>query len=200
MASSPQRKSRSDGERTRAVILDQAARLATVEGLSGLSLSRLAEAVGISKSGLFAHFGSKEELQLATIESADAVFERAVLARVRGTTGMVRVRGLVDAYLDYVYAETFPGGCFFAAALVELSMQPGDVRDALLAFMQRWLGELEAAVREAQEEGAIAADEDPRQLAFELEAAFFLANAQFTVQRNKEPIERARRMISKRLA
>src|SRR3954453_13068595 len=91
------RKLRSDGERSRTAILDEAARLATVEGISGLSLSRLADAVGMSKSGLFAHFGSKEELQLATVETANDIFEERVLtpaASVNG--GLPRLRALLD--------------------------------------------------------------------------------------------------------
>src|SRR3954465_12130294 len=94
------RKLRSDGERSRTAILDEAARLATVEGISGLSMSRLADAVGMSKSGLFAHFGSKEELQLATIETANGVFETEVLEPAEGATGgLDRLRLLTDGYL-----------------------------------------------------------------------------------------------------
>src|SRR5689334_4465012 len=137
---------RSDGERTRAAILDEAARLATVEGISGLSLSRLADAVGMSKSGLFAHFGSKEELQLETIEAADAIFIQLVIEPAsRAATGIERLRGLLDGYLHYVADETFPGGCFFASTLAEVDMQPGPVRDRLVAFLTDWLGRLEAA-------------------------------------------------------
>src|SRR5581483_1410811 len=102
---------------------------------------------------------------------------------------------LVEAFFRYVVADVFPGGCFFASALTELSMQPGPVRDRLVAFLERWLGELEAAVREAQAEGTIDPAEDPAQLAFEIEAALFFANAGFVVARTPEAIERARRTI-----
>src|SRR4051794_7104665 len=195
-----QRRRRSDGERSRSAILDEAARLATVEGISGLSLSRLAGAVGMSKSGLFAHFGSKEELQLATIETADAIFEERVLtpaASVNG--GLPRLRALLDGYLDYVEAGTFPGGCFFATVLVEVSMQPGVVRDRLLAFLEDWLGRLETAIREAQKEGDLDRAENPTQLAFELESSLLLANTQFAVMQDHEPIKRGRRAIERRL-
>jgi AcrR family transcriptional regulator len=196
----PARRPRSDGERSRAAILDEAARLATVEGIGGLSLSRLADAVGMSKSGLFAHFGSKEELQLATIGTANAIFDEQVLdPAARTSTGLERLRALPDAYLNYVEAGTFPGGCFFASVLVEVSMQPGAVRDRLLAFLKDWLGRLEAAARDAQREGDIDRAEDPAQLAFDLESALLLANTQFTVARSSEPIERARRAIARRL-
>src|SRR4051812_49653063 len=121
----PARRRRSDGERSRAAILREAARLATVDGLDGLSLARLADAVGMSKSGLFAHFKSKEELQLATIEVANSLFEEQVLEPASSaSTGLERLRLLTDSYLRYVEAETFPGGCFFASVLAEVEMQP----------------------------------------------------------------------------
>jgi AcrR family transcriptional regulator len=200
VASTKQRRQRSDGERSRSAILDEAARLATVEGIGGLSLSRLADSVGMSKSGLFAHFGSKEELQLATIETADAIFDAQVLEPASTATGgLERLRMLTDGYLRYVQGGTFPGGCFFATVLVEVSMQPGAVRDRLLAFLENWMGRLEAAVRDAQSEGDIDRAEDAGQLAFELESSLFLANTQWSVAQSAEPIKRARRAIKRRL-
>jgi AcrR family transcriptional regulator len=196
----PARRHRSDGERSRAAILNEAARLATVEGISGLSLGRLADAVGMSKSGLFAHFGSKEELQLATIETANSIFEQQVLdPAAKAESGLARLRALTDAYLRYVESGTFPGGCFFATVTVEVSMQPGAVRDRMLRFLEDWLGRLEQAARDGQREGAIAASEDPVQLAFDLEASLFLANTQFSVTQSHEPVKRARRAIKRRL-
>src|SRR5436190_14527635 len=111
----PGRKRRSDGERSRDAILREAAQLATVEGIDGLSISRLAEAVGMSKSGLFAHFGSKEQLQLATIETAGALFAEQVIAPAAAApTALARLRQLAENYL--LHAEgAYPGGCFFAA-------------------------------------------------------------------------------------
>jgi AcrR family transcriptional regulator len=195
------RKRRSDGERSRSAILDEAARLATVEGLSGVSIARLANAVGMSKSGLFAHFGSKEELQLATVETADALFTAQVIEPASDApTAIEQLRRLVDGYLRYVEAETFPGGCFFASALAEVDMQPGPVRDRLVKFLNDWLARLETAIRDAQTEGAIDATEDAGQLAFEIEAALFLANAQYVVVRTPQPIERARNAITRRVS
>jgi AcrR family transcriptional regulator len=200
VASTKARRQRSDGERSRSAILDEAARLATVEGIGGLSLSRLADSVGMSKSGLFAHFGSKEELQLATVETANAIFDAQVLEPAASATGgLERLRLLTDGYLRYVEGGAFPGGCFFATVLVEVSMQPGAVRDRLLAFLEDWLGRLETAIRDAQREGDIDKAEDAGQLAFELEAALLLANTQFVVVQNAEPIKRARRTIKRRL-
>jgi AcrR family transcriptional regulator len=195
----PARKRRSDGERSRAAILDEAARLATVEGISGLSLGRLADAVGMSKSGLFAHFGSKEELQLATVENANSIFDQQVIEPSSGAkSGFERLRDLLSGYLRYVEAGTFPGGCFFASTLFEMSMQPGPVRDRIFAFLDDWMGRLEGAIKEAQREGTIRKDEDAGQLAFELESSLLLANTQF-VAHDSEPIKRAQRAIDRRL-
>jgi AcrR family transcriptional regulator len=192
---------RSDGDRTRSAILDAAARLATTEGIGGLSMSRLADAVGMSKSGLFAHFGSKEELQLATIEKADSVFSAHVIEpALAAGRGLGQLRTLVSSYLAYLEADIYPGGCFFASVLAEVDTQPGAVRDRLVRFLADWLGRLETAVRDAQADGAIDPAEDPAQISFEIEAALLLANAQYIVSRTPEPIERARRAIDRRLA
>src|SRR6478672_5669555 len=124
---------RSDGERSRATILREAARLATVEGIGGLSIGRLADAVGMSKSGLFAHFGSKEELQLATVDLAGELFTEHVLsAGDDAHSARERLSALTEGYLRYVSEETFPGGCFFASVLSEVDMRPGPVRDAMI--------------------------------------------------------------------
>jgi AcrR family transcriptional regulator len=195
------RRQRSDGARSRTAILDEAARLATVEGIEGLSISRLADAVGMSKSGLYAHFGSKEELQLATIDTATRIFDAEVADRAAGAaTGIDRLRALLDGYLRYLEVDTFPGGCFFASVLAEVDTRPGPVRDRLVAFLGDWVGQLEAAVRDAQADGAIPGAEDAGQLAFELEAFLLLANAQHVATGTAEPIDRARHAIEQRLA
>src|SRR3954469_2108676 len=109
------RKRRSDGERSRAAILDEAARLATVEGIGGLSIARLADAVGMSKSGLYAHFKSKEELQLAIVDTASTLFsEQVTEPAAEADTALDRLRILVARYLGYIEIDNFPGGCFFA--------------------------------------------------------------------------------------
>jgi AcrR family transcriptional regulator len=196
-----ERRRRSDGEHSRALILDAAARLATVEGIEGLSIGRLADEVGMSKSGLFAHFGSKEELQLATVLAAEDVFTAQVTAPAAdAATARERLDLLLDNYLRYLAEDTFPGGCFFASVLAEVDMRPGPVRDRLIAFLGDWLGQLDRAVRDAQAEGAIDAAEDPEQLVFEIEALLLYANAQHVVSRSAEPIDRARRAVDRRLA
>jgi AcrR family transcriptional regulator len=195
------RKPRSDGQRSRTAILEQAARLATIEGIGGLSIGRLAEAVGMSKSGLFAHFGSKEELQLATVDLAGELFTEHVLSAADSARGArERLSDLVEGYLRYVGEETFPGGCFFASVLAEVDMRPGPVRDAMIEALQGWLGLLESTIREAQADGTIAADVDAAQLAFELEALLYFSNQQYVVLRSSEPIERARTALQTRIA
>jgi AcrR family transcriptional regulator len=191
---------RAAGERSRQAILREAAQLATVEGIEGLSIGRLADAVGMSKSGLYAHFGSKEELQLATIATALEIFEAHVVApAASAASGLERLRLLTDGYLRYIETDVFAGGCFFASVLAETDTRPGPVRDRLFAFLTGWLGRLDAAIREAQAEGSLDPDEDPADLTFELEAAIFLANAQFVVVHTPEPVDRARRVIDRRL-
>jgi len=194
------RRPRADGARSRETILRAAAGLATVEGLDGLSIGHLAEHIGMSKSGLYAHFGSKEELQLATIEAANRLFDKYVVEpAAAAATGIEGLQALTENYLRYVEGRIFAGGCFFASLVAEMDTQQGPVRDRALAFMDDWMRRLEAAVRTAQAEGAIAASEDPGQLAFELEAIVFLANAQFVLAQGSEPIDRARRALERRL-
>jgi AcrR family transcriptional regulator len=191
---------RAAGERSRQAILSEAAQLATVEGIEGLSIGRLAQAVGMSKSGLYAHFGSKEELQLATIAAATDIFETHVVGPAAAApSGIERIRLLTDGYLRYIETDVFAGGCFFASVLAETDTRPGPVRDRLVAFLVDWRGRLGAAILEAQAEGSLDPDEDPADLTFELQAALFLANTQFVVMRSPEPIARARRMINRRL-
>jgi AcrR family transcriptional regulator len=169
--STKERKKRSDGERSRNAILREAAQLATVEGLAGLSIARLADAVGMSKSGLFAHFGSKEELQLATIDMASEIFKQEVLDPAEAAqTGLERLRMLSERFICHVEEGVFPGGCFFASVLAEMDTHPGPVRDRALQTVVDWTGRLVDAVKEAQAEGALDRDEDPEQLAFEIDA------------------------------
>ena len=194
------RRRRSDGERSRNAILREAGQLATVEGITGLSISRLAEAVGMSKSGLFAHFGSKQELQIATIEAAREVFTDQVIdPALAARTGLERVRQLVENFLRYVEGGLYPGGCFFASVAAEMAMRPGPVRDGAVQVLDEYARQLETAVRQAQAEGAIDPAEDAEQLAFELDAYLSLANAQFALSQESAPIDRARSAVEDRI-
>jgi AcrR family transcriptional regulator len=195
------RKPRSDGERSRAAILREAARLATVEGLDGLSLARLADKVGMSKSGLFAHFGSKEELQLATIDAASAIFEELVIEPAgEVTAGVPRLRAYIKGFLDHVEEGVFPGGCFFISAVSELDTHPGPVRDGAMAFSWRWLQLLAEQVAAGQAAGELDPAADPAQIAFELHAFMVLGNMQFVASGQPAVLDFVRRAVDTRLA
>ena len=154
----------------------------------------------MSKSGLFAHFGSKEELQLATIETANALFARQVLEpALAAPTPLERLRGLAENYLRHVEGA-YPGGCFFASLAAEMDTHPGPVRDQAVQFLADWLGLIESTVREAQAEGTLDPSEDAAQLTFELEAFFLLGNADFVISHDRTGLDRARRAIERRLA
>ena len=196
----PPRRRRSDGERSRAAILRQAARLATVDGLDGLSLGHLADAVGMSKSGLFAHFGSKEELQLATVEAASAIFEEQVIGPAGETAaGVPRLRAYIERFLDHVEDGVFPGGCFFVSAVSELDTHPGPVRDGAMAFSRRWLALLAEEVAAGQAAGELDPAADPPQIAFELNAFMSLGNMQFVASGDPTALDRVRRAVDARL-
>ena len=199
-AARPSRRRRSDGERSRAAILREAARLATVDGLDGLSLARLADAVGMSKSGLFAHFGSKEELQLATVDAASAIFEQLVIEPAsQAAAGVPRLRVYIERFLDHVEEGVFPGGCFFVSAVSELDTHPGPVRDGAMAFSQRWLALLAEEVAAAQADGELDPAADPPQIAFELNAFMVLGNMQFVASDDPAVLDRVRRAVDTRL-
>jgi len=195
------RKRRSDGEASRKAILQEAARLATVEGINGLSIGRLAEAVGMSKSGLFAHFGSKEELQLATIETAHALFHELVIEpALVATTALGRLRMLIELFLRHVENKVYPGGCFYVSVGAELGAQTGPVRDEALALSAEWMRLVVDTIQEAQAEGHIEAAEDAEQLAFDLTGYLLLGNTQFVATQDPATIDRARHAVEHRLA
>jgi AcrR family transcriptional regulator len=188
------------GERTRQGILETAAKLATEEGLGSLSIGRLAEATEMSKSGLFAHFGSKEELQVATVDYAASVVVAKVIAPAReAPRGLARVWALCDHKLDYVERQVFPGGCFFAATSVEFNNRPGPVRDRIEEMVRSWRSYLEHAVEQAQEAGELETSVSAREIAFQIDAFAETANSQYQLLRDPEVFADARRAIKDRL-
>ena len=194
------RRLRSDGERSRRAILLAAAELATVEGLDGLSIGTLAKAIGMSKSGLYAHFGSKTELQLAAVETAGGIFmEEVVHPGLAEPEGVARLQGICEAFLGHVERRVFPGGCFFASAASELGTRPGPVKERVAAFQLEWMRTLERLVGEAQERGELDGEADTAQLAFELNALLLGANASFVLHGDPGALERARLGIGGRL-
>jgi AcrR family transcriptional regulator len=188
------------GQRTRNSILEVAAALATEEGLDPLSIGRLAEAMGMSKSGLFAHFGSKEELQLATVEHAAALFVAEVIDPARSAPkGLARIWALCDHMIGYLERQVFPGGCFFAATSFEFNNRPGPVRDRIESMIRSWLSYLEHAVEQAQESGELDPKVSAREIAFQLDAFAQASNAQYQLFRDPQVFDDARRAIQERL-
>ena len=188
------------GERTRHSILTRAAELATQEGLEPLSIGRLAEATGMSKSGLFAHFGSKEELQLATVDHAAALFREEVIAPAReAPKGVARVWALCDHMVDYAERQVFPGGCFFACTSAEFNNRPGPVRDRIVEMVGTWLSYLEHAVEQAQQAGELDQSLSAREIAFQLDSFAQAANAQYQMFRDERVFDEARRAVRERL-
>ena len=188
------------GQRTRNSILEVAAALATEEGLDPLSIGRLADAMGMSKSGLFAHFGSKEELQLATVEHAAALFVAEVIDPARSAPkGLARTWALCDHMIGYSERQVFPGGCFFAATSFEFNHRPGPVRDRIESMIRSWLSYLEHAVEQAQEAGELDPAANAREVSFQLDAFAQASNAQYQLFRDPQVFDDARRAIQERL-
>jgi AcrR family transcriptional regulator len=157
--------------RTRETILRTAVGVASVRGLEGLSIGSLADELGMSKSGLFAHFGSKEDLQLAAIEMARQIFiDEVFRPALESERGLLRLWKLCDSWLSHTQRKVFPGGCFFTGAAFEYDSRSGPIRDRIAAVMQEWLGALTRAVEEAQAAGDLDAKVDARQLAFEIQS------------------------------
>jgi AcrR family transcriptional regulator len=181
------------GAGTRAAILEHAIDLASVEGLEGLTIGRLASELEMSKSGLFAHFGSKQELQLATVDAAARRFQAAVIEPALGSAdGAPRLRALADSYLAHLDSGAYSGGCFWAATSAEYDDRPGPVRDAIAAGLDGWLGELE---RQAQ----IAGSAEPSRFAFELYAVVMGANSRFRLSGDRISFDYARDVIERLL-
>ena len=180
------------GSDTRAAILDRAVDLASVEGLEGLTIGRLAAELRMSKSGLFAHFGSKQELQLATVAAATERFRIAVIdPALELPDGAPRLQAMAERYLDQL--QDYSGGCFFAATSVEYDDRPGPVRDAIAASLGAWLRELERQAR-------IAGVEDPERFAFELYSLAMGANSRYRLSGGREVFGYAREAIGRLLA
>lgn len=186
------------GEATRQAILARAFELANVVGVSGLSIGRLAEATGLSKSGLFAHFGSKEALEVAVVEEAARQFVQEVMVpALRQPRGEPRIRALLEHWLAWGQR---PGGCFFVGATAELDDRPGPPRDALVQACKDWIDAIATAARIAVSEGHLRADTDPDQLAFELYGAMVGGHTFSRFLRDPDALDRTRRAFDRLLA
>lgn len=195
----PARKTQKGGL-TRQAILERSAALSSVDGLDRLSIGRLADEVGMSKSGLFAHFRSKEDLQLATIEAAAATYVVEVIKPALAVpAGMGRLHRLCESFISYVERGVFPGGCFFAAAMAEFDARPGPIRDRIALAQRQWMEMLERTARDAQRLGELSQNADPAQLAFELESVMVTANWYFHLFGDRGQLERARMGVQRLL-
>jgi AcrR family transcriptional regulator len=194
----PRRQAR--GFRTREAILARAVNIASVEGLEGLTVGSLAEQLHMSKSGLFAHFGSKGELQLATIETAREIFIKKVTRpAIAAPKGMPRLWGLLEQWLVLVEKRVFPGGCFFSAASFEFDSRRGVVRDRIAAIMHEWIAVITRAVYEAQKAGHLDPKVDPTRLAFEIHAIAMGAHWASQLLEDRQAYSRARTTLLEKL-
>ena len=193
--SPPQRK----GARTREAILNDALQLASQVGLEGLSIGALADRTGLSKSGLFAHFGSKEELQRATLGRAESLFlERVITPAMNTPRGVERLRALLDHWLAWVEgSKDLPGGCLLLSAATEYDDRPGPIRDQLAEGQRALRGAIAKAVRAAIDAGELPADLDPWQFTFEIYGIVLAAYHERRLLEDRRAPERARRAFDR---
>lgn len=195
------RRSAVEAAGTRATIVGRALELGSLEGLEGLTIGRLADDIGMSKSGLIRHFGSKEGLQLAALQAAIELFQREIWDPIADEPpGLVRLRAICEAWISYLERELLPGGCFLTAAATEFDGRSGPVRDATRKAWARWLRTLENEVRTAIEAGDLPADTDPEQVAFELNALVMGLNNALQLHGDRDAPARARRAVDRLLA
>src|SRR5262249_25134856 len=145
-----------------------------------------------SKSGLYAHFKSKEDLELATIDTAAEIFENAVIAKVpESVRGLARITALTEAFLEHLAERIFPGGCFFAAVAVQLAPHPGRARDRVMQLNMAWGAQFAGALEQARDDGELPTDVDREQLAFEITAMLFRANFAWILSQDPRVLEQA---------
>lgn len=195
-----ERRTRSDGERTRAAILDAAVKLSTVDGLEGLTIGNLARSLSMSKGGLYAHFGSKEELQLATVDAAAAIFTTQVVTpSLHAQPGVRQLLAFCDSYFDHLERRTFPGGCFFAGATLEMGTHRGPVQERVAEFHTSFVQLIRQYIRTAVENHELPATEDPQALALELNGVLLATDTNFVMYDDPAVLELGRRVVRRRL-
>ena len=181
---------------TRAAVIRTAAERASVEGLEGLTIGGIAGETEMRKSSVFSLFGSKRELQLATLEAAIDQFRDEVWSPVAGERpGLPRLLALCDSWLGYHEREVMPGGCFLTTATIEYDARPGPLRDSVARTMEQWLGVLEREAVVAIEAGDLPQDTDPADVAFQLNALAAAASYGYQLWRDPEVFGRARRSM-----
>jgi AcrR family transcriptional regulator len=192
------RHSLAEARETRAAIIDRAADLASTEGLEGVSISRLASELGMSKAGVIGPFGSKESLQLEVLGRASEIF-RSEVGRYSADAppGLTRVRALCHGWIDHIASRTFPGGCFWTAASCEFDGRPGPVRDAVATAIADWESHLRSELQSAISASELSASADADQIVFELCAVAMGLNQRLQLHRDPAAVERARKAMSR---
>jgi AcrR family transcriptional regulator len=184
---------RARGMRSRAAVLERSVQMASCEGLEGLTIGALAADLGVHKSSVHALFGSKEELQLATLAAARAILiDQVVAPGLSSERGLPRLRAIGEAWCEYLGGDVFAGGCFLCAASAEMDGRPGSVRDAVAAAMREWLAVLSANIEAAIAAGKLRTDVDPNAMAYRLNALGMAANWQRQLLHDPAGIEHAR--------
>ncbi len=192
---------KSKGQTSRETILLTAAKLATIKGLTSLSLGDLAAEVGMSKSGLYAHFKDKEELELATIETAAVIFDHEVLQpAMKAQAGTERLKAVANSFLSHLERRVFPGGCFFATVAAELDTRPGVARDRVAEVLDKWLSLLKQCILDAQAFEEIDPTAEVTQAVFEIEAMLLAANFLFVMGNDPIHLAHARKGVENVLA
>lgn len=191
------RRSASDVADSKTRTLAAAVQFASVVGLEGLTIGRLADRLDMSKSGLVGRFGSKEQLQLATLDQAAEIFRRTVYEPASAApAGLARLNAICDAWVAYLGHPPFSGGCFLTTVMVEFDGRPGAVNDAVRTLMRRWLAVLEREAQAAIDGGELPADTDAKDVAFTINALAIGANCDFQLNRNRRSLKRARQAMA----
>ena len=171
-----------------------------MDGLEGLSIGNLAAAIGMSKSGLYAHFGSKQELQLATVQEAGRIFaDEVVQPALAAPAGLAQLVAVCEAFFEHLRRRTFPGGCFFAGAVLEMGTRPGPVKESVAAFMAGFVDLLRGFAATAIEQNELPPGEDPDRLAFELNGIILATDANFVLRDDPTVLDLARQVVHRRL-
>jgi AcrR family transcriptional regulator len=192
-APSPADGRRVKGMRSRAAVLERSVQMASREGLEGLTIGALAADLQVHKSSVFALFGSKVELQLATLAAARGIFvDRVITPGLAGHEGLPRLIAIGQAWFDHLASDVFVGGCFLCAASAEMDGRPGQVRDAVAAVMEEWIAVLRANIEAGMAAGELRADVDSAAMAFRLNALGMAANWQRQLFDDPGGIEHAR--------
>jgi AcrR family transcriptional regulator len=185
---------------SRDAILRAAASLAITDGLAGVSIGRLAAALGIPKSGLHAHFRSAAELQLATVTEAARIFAAEVMQpALEAPPGLPALTAVCEAFFAYLERRTFPGGCFLAGAALEMGVRPGPVSELLGQVQSRFGALIRGSAVAAVEQNELPADEDPDRLAFELNGIMFATDTNFVLHDDLAVLDLARQIVRHRL-